>query len=196
MLSVLVVEDNPTLRAALQAGLDATGAVRVSGQMASGEAALAACLASPPDAILMDVQLAGEMNGIQAAVAIRREYPRLPIVFYSIQDDDAYYRAFLRSGILTHYAYVRKSNHLLPRSVLSLLRDAVAGRSVIDPEIAARVREVRHQDENDPLDLLEPNERAVVSLLALGLYALFSGSNENNDDDDSSPGGGLMQPVS
>lgn len=37
----------------------------------------------------------------------------------------------------------------------------------------------------------------VVSLLALGLYALFSGSNENNnDDDDSSPGGGLMQPVS
>ncbi|MBE9173909.1 hypothetical protein IQ216_12780 [Cyanobium sp. LEGE 06143] len=35
----------------------------------------------------------------------------------------------------------------------------------------------------------------VVSLLALGLYALFSDSNENNDDDDSSPGGGLMQPV-
>jgi DNA-binding NarL/FixJ family response regulator len=75
----------------------------------------------------------------------------------------------LRSGILSHYAYVRKSNHLLPRSVLSLLRDAVAGRSTIDPEIAARVQEVRHKDENDPLDLLEPNERAVARLLAQGL---------------------------
>jgi DNA-binding NarL/FixJ family response regulator len=91
------------------------------------------------------------------------------VVFYSIQDDDAYYRAFLRSGILSHYAYVRKSNHLLPRSVVTLLRDAAAGKSVIDPEIAARVQEVRHKDENDPLDLLEPNERAVVALLAQGL---------------------------
>jgi hypothetical protein len=35
----------------------------------------------------------------------------------------------------------------------------------------------------------------VVSLLALGLYALLQGDTNNNDDDDSSPGGGLMQPV-
>jgi hypothetical protein len=34
----------------------------------------------------------------------------------------------------------------------------------------------------------------VVSLLALGLFALFQAEKEN-DDDDSSPGGGLMQPV-
>ncbi len=35
----------------------------------------------------------------------------------------------------------------------------------------------------------------VVSLLALGVYALTQGDTGNNDDDDSSPGGGLMQPV-
>jgi hypothetical protein len=36
----------------------------------------------------------------------------------------------------------------------------------------------------------------VVSLLALGLFALLQGdTGNNNDDDDSSPGGGLMQPV-
>jgi hypothetical protein len=35
----------------------------------------------------------------------------------------------------------------------------------------------------------------VVSLLALGLYAILQGDTGNNDDDDSSPGGGLMQPV-
>ncbi|MEY3462295.1 MAG: hypothetical protein RLZZ468_73 [Cyanobacteriota bacterium] len=35
----------------------------------------------------------------------------------------------------------------------------------------------------------------VVSLLALGIYALTQGDTGNNDDDDSSPGGGLMQPV-
>jgi DNA-binding NarL/FixJ family response regulator len=168
-LDVLLVEDNAALRRAMAKGLQATGAVRIVGDVDSGEAAVAAVPTAAPDAILMDVQLAGEMNGIEAAVAIRREAPRLPVVFYSIQDDDAYYRDFLASGILSHYAYVRKSNYLLPDSILPLFRDAVAGRSFIDPDIEARVQEVRRRDAHDPLALLEPNEREVVALLARGL---------------------------
>jgi DNA-binding NarL/FixJ family response regulator len=168
MLKTLLVEDNDALRHAMKTGLEATGDVRVVCEVASGEDALL-CLAEPPDAVLMDVQLAGEMNGIEAAVALRREVPRLPVVFYSIQDDDAYYRDFLRSGILSHYAYVRKSNYLMPASILPLLQDAVAGRSFIDPDIEARVQEVRHKDEYDPLALLEPNEQAVIALVAQGL---------------------------
>jgi DNA-binding NarL/FixJ family response regulator len=169
MLAVLLVEDNARLRPALKSGLEATGEVRVVHDCDTGEAALAHCLRQPPDAILMDVQLAGAMNGIAAAVAIRREFPRLPVVFYSIQDDDAYYRDFRRSGILSHYAYVRKSNHLLPHMIVPLLQDAVAGRSFIDPEIESRVQEVRHKDEQSPMALLEPNEQAVARMLAQGL---------------------------
>ena len=133
MINTLIIEDNQRLRAAMSAGLEATGAIRVAGGSDSGEEALTLCLAGPPDALLMDVQLAGPLDGIAAAVAIRREFPRMPVVFYSIQDDDAYYRAFRRSGILSHYAYVRKSNYLLPPMIVPLLRDAVAGRSFIDP---------------------------------------------------------------
>ncbi len=169
MLNVLLVEDNDNLRAAMQVGLEGTGAVRVTGACASGEESLALALAERPDVVLMDVQLAGELNGITAAVALRREYPRLPVVFYSIQDDDAYYRAFRRSGILSHYAYVRKSNYLLPTMILPLLKNAAAGHSFIDPEIESRVQEVRHKDEYAPMSVLEPNEQAVARLLAQGL---------------------------
>ncbi len=170
-MNLLLVEDNEKLRPAMKAGLEGTGNVRVIGDIGSGEEALAFCLslAQPPHAILMDVQLAGQMNGIEAAVAIRRELPRLPIVFYSIQDDDAYYRDFRRSGILSHYAYVRKSNYLLPQMIIPLLRDAVAGRGFIDPEIESRVQEVRHKDEQSPMALLEPNEQIVARMLAGGM---------------------------
>jgi DNA-binding NarL/FixJ family response regulator len=102
-------------------------------------------------------------------VAIRREYPRLPVVFYSIQDDDDYYRHFRRSGILSHYAYVRKSNYLLPQMIVPLLQDAVAGRSFIDPAIESRVQEVRYKDEYSPLAVLEPNEQVVAKMLMQGL---------------------------
>lgn len=169
-IETLIVEDNLRLQAALKAGLEATGAVQVVGAVARGEDALEICLAAGrPDVILMDVALAGEMNGIATAVAIRREYPRLPVVFYSIQDDDAYFRAFRQAGILSHYAYVRKSNYLLPEMIVPLLRDAVGGRSLVDPDIEARIQEVRHRDEQDPMSLLEPNEQIVARLLADGL---------------------------
>jgi DNA-binding NarL/FixJ family response regulator len=167
-MKLLLVEDNPALRPALRLGLEGQG-VAVAGEAARGEDALALGLALAPDVVLMDVALGGPMNGIEAAVALRREMPRLPVVFYSIADDDDFYRAFRRSGILSHYAYVRKSNYLLPQLLLPLLRDAVAGRSFIDPEIEARVQEVWQRDDQSPMALLEPNERAVVALLSQGL---------------------------
>jgi len=170
MLSLLVVEDNDRLREALAAGLVATGRMAVVGACASGEAALEHCLqAGAPEATLMDVQLAGELNGIAAAVAIRREFPRHPVVFYSIQDDEAYFRAFRRAGILSHYAYVRKSNYLLPEMIVPLLEDAAAGKGFIDPEIEARVEEVGAKDEQSAMALLEPTEQEVARLLAQGM---------------------------
>jgi DNA-binding NarL/FixJ family response regulator len=169
MLDLLLVEDNEKLRLAMKEGLAATGDVRVIHHCESGEEALAFCFERKPDVILMDVRLAGEVNGIEAAVAIRREFPRMPVVFYSIQDDDAYFRDFRRSGILSHYAYVRKSNYLLPSMIVPLLKEAVAGHSFIDPEIESRVQEVRHKDEQSPMSVLEPNEQAVARMLSQGL---------------------------
>lgn len=169
MIDLLLVEDNHKLRSALRFGLEKTGKIEVGFDCDTGEAALEYSLQQPPKAMLMDVQLAGEMNGIETTVAIRREYPRMPVVFYSIQDDDAYYRDFRGSGILSHYAYVRKSNYLLPQMIVPLLRDAISGRSFIDSDIESRVQEVRHKDEQSPMSLLEPNEQVVARMLARGM---------------------------
>jgi DNA-binding NarL/FixJ family response regulator len=53
--------------------------------------------------------------------------------------------------------------------LVPLLKDAIAGRSFIDPEIEDRVDEVRERDASSPRALLEPNELRVVELLAQGL---------------------------
>jgi DNA-binding NarL/FixJ family response regulator len=172
MLDILLVEDNLRLQSALKSGLEATGDITVRAMVTRGRDALDTCLnAGAPQAVLMDVALEDDMNGIEAAIALRREFPRLPIVFYfySIQDDDAYFRTFRQSGILSHYAYVKKSNYLLPEMIVPLLKDAVAGRSFIDPDIEVRMQEVRQRDERDPMNLLEPNEQSVVRLLTRGM---------------------------
>lgn len=180
MIRLLLVEDHRSVRQALREGLEATGEVRVVAEAAHAREAIAAIEgssgdASGPEVALMDVELrdpelgAAAASGVGAAVAIRRERPRFPVVFYSIQDDDSYYREFRAAGILSHYAYVRKSNYLLPSMLVPLLRDAIAGRSFIDPEIEDRVDEVRARDAVSPRSLLEPNEMRVVELVAQGL---------------------------
>lgn len=167
-MKLMIIEDNPSLQNALAEGFSIISDVQVHSLGSRGEDVLTACQPEPPDVILMDVQLDGSLNGIQAAVTVRREYPRLPVVFYSIQDDDVYYRDFQKSGILSHYAYVRKSNYLLPVQLYPILADAIRGKSFIDPEIEQRVHEVRHKDESSPMSVLEPNEQAVARLIGLG----------------------------
>jgi len=176
MIRMLLVEDHTPVRQALREGLEATGAVQVVAEAGTAREAIAAAEThADVDVALMDVELrdpdlgASAASGVGAAVAIRRERPRFPVVFYSIQDDDAYFREFRAAGILSHYAYVRKSNYLLPSMLVPLLRDAIAGRSFIDPEIEDRVDEVRERDASSPRALLEPNELRVAELLSQGL---------------------------
>lgn len=176
VMRVLLVEDHASVRRALREGLEATGEALVIAEAATArEAAAAAETHGAIEVALMDVELrdaelgAAAASGVGAAVAIRRERPRFPIVFYSIQDDDSYFREFRAAGILSHYAYVRKSNYLLPSMLIPLLRDAIAGRSFIDPEIEDRVDEVRERDAVSPRALLEPNELKVAELVAQGL---------------------------
>ncbi len=176
MIRLLLVEDHKTVRQALKAGLEATGEVRVVAEATTAREAIAAAETSADaEVALMDVELrdpdvgASAASGVGAAIDIRRERPRFPVVFYSIQDDDSYFREFRAAGILSHYAYVRKSNYLLPSMLVPLLKDAIAGRSFIDPEIEDRVDEVRERDATSPRALLEPNELRVAELLAQGL---------------------------
>ena len=89
MLQVLLVEDNLKLRPALAQGLEATGEIVVAAQTGAGEEALKLALENRPDVVLMDVQLDGVWNGIEAAIALRREFPRLPVVFDWIKYEHA-----------------------------------------------------------------------------------------------------------
>ncbi|TGL63421.1 response regulator transcription factor [Leptospira sarikeiensis] len=168
-LRILVAEDNSKLRKAMIFGLEESGKIKSVFDCETGEEAVRYCMEEETDVLLLDVRLAGKLNGIETIISIRKEFPRKPVVIYSIQDSDEYFRTFRRSGILSHYAYVRKSNYLLPQMVLPLIRLAYDGKSFIDPEIESRVSEVKEKDENSPLAILEPNERVVAEMLAKGM---------------------------
>ena len=79
MTRILIVEDDGIIAAYLQDTLIRLGYTTPE-PVATGEAALAAVEAANPDLILMDIQLAGAMNGVTAAELIREHYD-IPVVY-------------------------------------------------------------------------------------------------------------------
>jgi two-component system, sensor histidine kinase and response regulator len=79
MPRILVVEDEGVVARDIQSQLQALGYDPV-GHAMHGEDALAMTIALRPDLVLMDIQLAGPMDGITAATAIR-DKTQIPVVF-------------------------------------------------------------------------------------------------------------------
>ena len=100
---VLMVEDDGVIAVILHEMLVGLG-YSVTGPVATGEAAIAAAAADVPDLVLMDIQLAGEMDGITAAGHIR-SVADIPIVFLTGYSQDPLLQ---RAKIAAPYGYVLK----------------------------------------------------------------------------------------
>jgi len=100
---IMVVEDEMIVARDLQSTLVRLG-YAVAGLAASGEDALERVAAVLPDLVLMDIHLAGEMDGIDAAEHIRQQH-RLPVVFLTAHSDET---TFQRAQLTEPYGYVSK----------------------------------------------------------------------------------------
>jgi len=89
---VLIVEDEAITALGLELTVRSLG-YEVCGIVASGEDAVAAAGDHRPDLVLMDVRLSGEMDGIAAAAAIRREYGIPSLLVTAFSDPQTYERA-------------------------------------------------------------------------------------------------------
>jgi two-component system, cell cycle sensor histidine kinase and response regulator CckA len=100
---IVVVEDEAIVAMELEMQLQAIG-YQVIGQFARGEEAAERVPGLAPDVVLMDIRLAGTMDGIEAARRIR-ETLDVPIVYLTAHSDDD---TFGRARATDPVAYVLK----------------------------------------------------------------------------------------
>jgi signal transduction histidine kinase len=105
-VSVLIVEDENIVALDMKYRLENLG-YAVCCIVATGESAIAESRARKPDLVLMDIQLKGVMDGVEAASQIRRE-SEIPIVFVTAYADDA---TLDRVKLAGAYGYIVKPYH-------------------------------------------------------------------------------------
>ncbi|MCL4191680.1 MAG: sigma 54-interacting transcriptional regulator [Thermoguttaceae bacterium] len=101
--AILIVEDEQLIAMDLEAQLNRLGH-RVAGLACTGEDAIAAAIQCKPDLVLMDVRLAGSMDGIDAAREISRTC-QAPVVFLTAYADIETLR---RASLAEPYGYLVK----------------------------------------------------------------------------------------
>ena len=86
-LKILVVEDESLITMAIEMSLRGAG-YEVCATSPTGEEAIDICKTCEPDLILMDIRLAGKLDGIEAVHKIH-EFMPVPVVFMSGYHDTA-----------------------------------------------------------------------------------------------------------
>jgi DNA-binding NarL/FixJ family response regulator len=163
-ISVAIVEDNPEIRRNLSRYIDEAPGFRCAIACASGEEALRVLPESPPDVVLMDIQMPG-MSGIACTASLKKSLPSVPVMMLTVyEDNDAIFNA-LKAGA---------SGYLLKRSAPAKLLEAIKelhhGGAPMTSEIARRVidsfhpaKAAAHAD-----DKLTAREEEILECLAKG----------------------------
>jgi DNA-binding NarL/FixJ family response regulator len=155
-IRVIVADDHPLMVAGIVGEINAQADMTVSAQAADGEEAVSLYRIHRPDVTIMDVRMP-KLNGIDAIVAIRKEYPKARIIILTTAIGDVQaFRAFREGAV----GYLLKS--LVRKELTETIRAVHAGLKRIPPEIAQQLAE--HVAD----DALTARELDVLRMVAQG----------------------------
>jgi DNA-binding NarL/FixJ family response regulator len=163
--SVAIVEDDARVRDAVCQLIDGEPDLHCRAAYGSAEQALRALGGAPADILLLDIHLPG-MEGNDAVRLFHERFPHMPIVMFTVFEDDRRIFTSLCNGAS---GYVLKKTP--PAKLLQALRDVRDGGAPMSSEIARRVVELfrRMRPQEAAADPLTPTEVRLLSHLAEGL---------------------------
>jgi DNA-binding NarL/FixJ family response regulator len=155
-IRILAVDDHALVRQGVVGLVADQSDMSVVAEASNGREAIQQFRAHRPDVTLMDLQMP-EMNGLDALVAIRNEFPEARIIVLTTYTGDVQILRALKAGAR---AYLLKN--LMHKELLDTIRAVHAGKKTMSPEVSYQLAE--HATD----DALTPGEISVLRLIAAG----------------------------
>jgi DNA-binding NarL/FixJ family response regulator len=155
-IRILAVDDHPLVRQGIAGLVAIQPDMTLIGEASNGRDAIQQFREHRPDITLMDLQMP-EMNGIDAIIAIRNEFPEARIIVLTTYVGDVQILRALKAGAR---AYLLKN--LLHKELLDTIRAVHAGKKNLSPDASYQLAE--HATD----DALTPGEISVLRLIAAG----------------------------
>ena len=98
MTSIIIVDDQNSIREFLKINLSTEADIEVVGMADNGQSAIAQVGEHQPDLVLMDIEMPGEIDGIDATETIMQRFPNTKVLLFTSQDDRAQLNRALKAG--------------------------------------------------------------------------------------------------
>jgi DNA-binding NarL/FixJ family response regulator len=155
-IRILAVDDHPLVRQGIASLVGVQPDMALVAEASNGHDAIQQYRAQRPDVTLMDLQMP-EMNGIDAIIAIRNDFPEARIIVLTTYVGDVQILRALKAGAR---AYLLKN--LLHKELLETIRAVYSGKKNLSPDASYQLAE--HATD----DALSPGEISVLQLIAAG----------------------------
>jgi DNA-binding NarL/FixJ family response regulator len=133
-----------------------------------GHAMIASAMELKPDIIVADVAMP-RLNGIDAFIRLRKDMPRIKVIFLTMHPEVAYARRALEAGAL---GFVLK--HAATEELIMAIRTALSGKVYITPALAGEIlmaMQSKSRTAHTGGAAITPRQREIVQLLVEGKSA-------------------------
>lgn len=155
-IRILAVDDHALVREGIAVLVETQPDMTLVGEASTGREAIQQFRTHRPDITLMDLQMP-EMNGVDAIVAIRGEFPDAKMIVLTTYQGDVQILRALKAGA---QGYLLKNT--LHKELIGTIRAVQAGKKALSPEASYEIAE--HATD----DALTPAETNVLRLIAAG----------------------------
>lgn len=169
-IRIVVVDDHTLFRRGLVGLLDEMEGFRVVGDAANGRDALGIIETERPDIVLLDVNMPG-MGGLEALAAMRKQGMDSPVLMLTISQHEEDLIGAIRAGAS---GYLLKNTE--PETLRLTIRQVVAGKSVLAPEITEQVFRLVRSGQIGSTNVLTEREVEVLRFLSHGLTTSQTGA--------------------
>ena len=162
-IRVLLADDHALVRQGFRRILEDETDIVVAGEAGGGAEAIELTQQLEPDIVVLDLGMP-EINGLHAAIEIRRRRPRQPILMLSMHSDPQYVRNAFDAGV---NGYILKN--AMETDLIAAVRAVAAGERFVSAELQEASAGARAVDPDDErFSKLSAREVQVLRLIALG----------------------------
>ena len=159
-MKILLVDDHQMVRLGLKSYLELQEDIAEVSEAVNGKEGVEKALASRPDVIIMDIVMP-EMNGIEATLAILKEWPEAKILILTSYLDNEKIYPVLDAGA---HGYMLKTSSA--EEILRAVKKVAKGEFAIETEVSKKVED--HRNHIELHEDLTARERDILGLLAKG----------------------------
>ena len=167
-LRILIADDHDVMREGTRAVIERQPGWEVCGIATTGREAVEQALALEPDVVVMDMSMP-ELNGLDAAVQIKRRLPRTEILIFTAHETDELIREVFEAGA-KGFIYKSDAHQLLVKAIQSLSEHKAFFTNKVSDVLFAEIlnRSGARPHATEMSKRLSTREREIVQLLAEG----------------------------